>query len=228
MGYSVYFYKSAGLNNSQAFNLGIGQYAIGVVGTIGSWFLMARAGRRTLYLRGLILLFAILITIGFLGIAHPSHNVSWAVGSMILIYTFIYDFTIGPVCYSLVAEIPSTRLKAKTIVLARNFYNIAGIVTNVITPRMLNPTAWNWGPKAGFFWAGICFLMLLWTYWRLPEPKGKTYGELDVLFERGVGARRFGEVDVDQFEANHLVVVKEEGEEEEMVEVGLDENKLKI
>lgn len=218
MGYSVYFYKSAGLTNSQAFNLGLGQYALGAVGTLGSWFLMARAGRRTLYLSGLVILFTLLMIVGFLGIAHDTVPISWAVGSMILIFTFVYDFTIGPVCYSLVAEIPSTRLKAKTIVLARNFYNIAGIINNVITPRMLNPTAWNWGPKAGFFWAVVCFLMGVWTYFRLPEPKGRTYGELDILFERGVSARKFSGTEVDQFSANHLEVLNED--EEESLEKG--------
>ncbi len=63
---------------------------------------------------------------------------------MLLIFTFIYDLTVGPVCYCLVAEISSTRLRAKTIVLARNFYNIGGIIANVLSPRMLNSTEWNW------------------------------------------------------------------------------------
>jgi SP family general alpha glucoside:H+ symporter-like MFS transporter len=37
---------------------------------------------------------------------------------------------------------PSTRLRQKTVVLARNFYNLASIIGNVMTPRMLNPSAW--------------------------------------------------------------------------------------
>lgn len=56
---------------------------------------------------------------------------------------------------------------------------------------MLNPGAWNWGAKAGFFYAGTCFCCLLWAFFRLPEPKGRTYGELDILFERRVSARDF-------------------------------------
>lgn len=71
-----------------------------------------------------------------------------------------------------------------------------GIVNGVIVPYMLNPTAWNWKGKAGFFWAGMCFLCFLWTYFRLPEPKGRTYGEMDVLFERGISARKFARTDV--------------------------------
>lgn len=64
---------------------------------------------------------------------------------------------------------------------------------------MLNPTAWNWRGKAGFFWAGLAAVCLLWSYFRLPEPKGRTYGELDLLFERGVGARGFKGAEVDVF-----------------------------
>lgn len=30
--------------------------------------------------------------------------------------------------------------------------NIIGIINSVLTPYMLNPTAWDWGNYAGFFW----------------------------------------------------------------------------
>ena len=87
--------------------------------------------------------------------------------------------------------------------LARNFYNFWGIINNVWTPYMLNPTAWNWGAKTGFWWAGWCLLCLAWTYFRLPEPKGRTYGELDALFERRVSARRFHKTEADLAAAGH-------------------------
>jgi MFS transporter, SP family, general alpha glucoside:H+ symporter len=106
------------------------------------------------------------------------------------------------VCYSLVAELSSTRLKTKTVVLARNVYNISGMIPNVLTPLMLNPSAWNWGAKAGFFWAGTCGLCFIWTFFRLPEPKGRTYGELDVLFEQGVSARRFASTTVHKLDGS--------------------------
>jgi len=195
MGYSTYFYEQAGLPTVDAFDMSMAQYAIGFIGTVGSWFLMSRAGRRTLYTYGLALLTLLLLLIGLISISN-SKGASWGIGSLLLVYTFTYDITVGPVCYSLVAEIPSTRLKTKSIVLARNVYNVMGIVNGVIVPYMLNPTAWNWRGKAGFFWAGMCALCWLWTYFRLPEPRGRTYGELDILFERGVAARKFTGTDV--------------------------------
>jgi MFS transporter, SP family, general alpha glucoside:H+ symporter len=231
-GYSTQFYEQAGISTVFSFDFNMGQYALGAIGTFLSWFLMTRMGRRTLYLWGLVAACISLLIIGFVGIAPKSNTTApWVIGSMLLIFTFIYDATIGPVCYCLVAEISSTRLKSKTIVLARNFYNIVGIFNNIITPRMINPTAWDWGAKAGFFWAVSCFLCIVWTYFRLPEPKGKTYAELDVLFERKLGARKFKNAQVDPFRADTLKVrqdgvaqVKSQQSEDEKVVVTLNEN----
>jgi SP family general alpha glucoside:H+ symporter-like MFS transporter len=114
---------------------------------------MAKAGRRTLHFSGVCALFIILIIVGCLSFAKTSASL-WAIGGMLILFTFLYDFTVGPVTYSLVSELPSTRLKAKTIVLARALYNISNIVVNVLTNYQLSKTAWNWGAHTAFFWAG--------------------------------------------------------------------------
>lgn len=75
-----------------------------------------------------------------------------------------------------------------------------GIITSVLTPYMLNPSAWNWGNYTGFFWAGLCFFCIVYTYFRVPEPRGRSFAELDVLFERRVSARKFAETEVDVFD----------------------------
>ena len=97
-GYSTYFFEQAGLDVSSAFSMSLGQYGLGAVGTILSWFLMIKFGRRTLYLWGQIAMACILMIVGFLGIAPKSaEGAQWGIGAMILIYTFIYDMTVGPV-----------------------------------------------------------------------------------------------------------------------------------
>lgn len=64
---------------------------------------------------------------------------------------------------------------------------------------MINPTAWNWHNFAGFFWAGTCFLCIVFAYFCVPEPTGRTFAELDLLFERKVPARKFAQTKVDVF-----------------------------
>ncbi|CAI7664481.1 unnamed protein product [Penicillium glandicola] len=191
MGYSTVFYERAGLAVSQSFTMSLVQYAIGVVGTFSSWALMTYFGRRTLYVGGLAILAAILLVIGFVSIAPATSAISWATGSMLLVYTFVYDSTVGPVTFSLVSEIPSSRLRTKSVVLARNLYNVINLVTGIIIPYMLNVDAWNWRGKSGFFWAALCILCLVWSFFRLPEPKGRSYAELDILFENKVRTREF-------------------------------------
>lgn len=200
--YSTYFLEQAGLSSSHAYSFAMGQYAINMVGVFGAWGLMSFGiGRRTLYLAGLCGLCAMLMVMGFLGLVPQSHRDagSLATGSMMIVWALFYQLSVGTVTYSIVSELSTRRLQIKTIVLGRNLYNIVAIICNVLTPFMLNPSAWNWGNYAGFFWGGICFCCIVYSYFRLPEPQGRSFAELDVLFERGISARKFASTEVDVF-----------------------------
>jgi SP family general alpha glucoside:H+ symporter-like MFS transporter len=77
---------------------------------------------------------------------------------------------------------------------------------NVLTNYQLSSTAWGWGARSAYFWAGTCLLSLVWAYFRLPEPKGRTYEELDLLFERRVSARKFAQTSVDPYEGEAVEI----------------------
>lgn len=62
---------------------------------------------------------------------------------------FTYAITVGPVAYSIVAEISAVRLRAQTVVLARNAYQIVNIVSQILVPHQLNAESWNWQGKTG-------------------------------------------------------------------------------
>ncbi|EXJ56752.1 MFS transporter, SP family, general alpha glucoside:H+ symporter [Cladophialophora yegresii CBS 114405] len=203
-GYSTYFLEQAGLATSKSYDFALGQYGINMGGVFGAWFLMTLGvGRRALYLYGLCGLCTMLFIMGFLGLVPDSHRdaAALATGSIMLVWALCYQLTVGTVCYSLVAELSTRRLQIKTVVLGRNLYNIVGIICSVLTPYMLNPGEWDWGNYAGFFWAAICFCCIIYTYFRVPEPAGRSFAELDLLFERGVSARKFASTKVDVFDA---------------------------
>jgi SP family general alpha glucoside:H+ symporter-like MFS transporter len=203
IGQGVQFLQTAGISTNLAFSLNMVLNSMFIIGTIFSWGLLTLFGRRTLYSYGMLIMAVVLVIIGGLGFA-KSHSAIMAIGSLLIALNFIYNATLGPICYTLIGEISSTRLRQKSVVLARIAYLIMNIVCGIIVPRMLSPTSWNWGPKSGLFWAGSAGLSTLYCFLRLPETKQRSYGELDLMFEKGIPAWRFKGTKVDQFAVGHV------------------------
>lgn len=199
-GTPTYFFVQAGLPESISFRMSVGGLGIASVGTIVAWFLMGRFGRRTLYLWGLSLLTLVLFLVGILSAASgASDGSNFAQAGLMLVWLGVYYMTVGPICYAVITEVSSTRLRSKSVCLSRIVYYVAQIICNSVSPFMLNPTAGDWKGKAGFFWGGFSFVFFVWTFFRLPETKDKTFEEVDILFARGVKTRDFGRYQVDAY-----------------------------
>ncbi|CAK7199396.1 hypothetical protein SEUCBS139899_002075 [Sporothrix eucalyptigena] len=190
--YGTYFFEQAGLATADAFNMAVGFLAVGFVATVASWWVMLHVGRRTIYVYGLAVLAALQIVIGILDCVpgRPSGAI-WAESVLMIIWNGIYDLTIGPICFVLLSECSATRVRSKTIALATMAQGVLGIVMTVAIPYMINPGEANMQGKLGFFFGGLAFLCLVWAYLRVPETKGRSYEELDILFARNVPARKF-------------------------------------
>ncbi|KAI0025226.1 sugar transporter-like protein [Xylariomycetidae sp. FL0641] len=194
----TYFFTNAGLSTDQSFNLSLGAKAIAFVGTIMSWWLITYWGRRTLYVGGMGILSLTLLVVGILSVAAPEKS-AWPAGGLCVFWLFVYSLTVGPLAYSIISETSAVRLRPLSVVLARTAYQVANIISQFLYSYQVNPTEWNWSGKAGFFWGGTGFLVFVWSYFRLPEVKGRTYEELDILFADRVPARRFAATHVDPY-----------------------------
>jgi MFS transporter, SP family, general alpha glucoside:H+ symporter len=104
---------------------------------------------------------------------------------------FCYDFSVGPICFVILCEVSATKVRSKTIAVATAVQALLGIVMTVAIPYMINPDQANLRGKIGFFYGGLSALGLLWSYFRVPETRGKTYEELDIMFSRGIKTRQF-------------------------------------
>ncbi|KAF4170046.1 hypothetical protein CNMCM6936_005191 [Aspergillus lentulus] len=197
LGYSVVFLEAAGFTELQAFDVNISLSACYIIGGVICWLLFPHFGRATIYMSGLTFMFVCMVIIGGLGFAEGSKGAQLAIGILLVICTLINMVTVGPVCYPIVAETPSGRLRYKTIVIGRFVYNLTGIFSNSLTPRMIAASAWNWGAKTGLFYAGTNLLCNIWCWFRLPETKDRTFGEIDLLFHHRVHARKFKYTKVD-------------------------------
>lgn len=66
------------------------------------------------------------------------------------------------------------------------------VVRSIVTHAYVAPQ------KSGLFYAGTNLCCLVWCYFRLPETKDRTFGEIDLLFENHVPARKFKSTKVDR------------------------------
>lgn len=153
---------------------------------------MLKFGRRTLFVSGLAMLVVLQFVIGILDCipGRPSGAI-WAESSLMLIWNFFYDISIGPVCFVLLGECSATRVRSKTIAAATAAQGLLGIVMTVAIPYMINPEQANLQGKLGFFFGGLALICLIWSYFRVPETMGRTFEELDLLFDKKVPARQF-------------------------------------
>ena len=194
MNYSTYFFEQAGLAATDAFSLSLGSTAIGFTFTCISWVVLSWVGRRTIYNFGMVCSTLLLFVIGFLDIA-PNYdtnaNVRWAQAVIVLIWSAIWQMSLGPIVFVLIGEVPSTRLRGKTIAFATAMQSVTALVFTIIMPYMLNPTAANLRGKAGFLFAGLSLICCVWSYFRLPETRNRTFDEIDIMFHKKIPARKF-------------------------------------
>ena len=207
--YAVHFMELAGLDASDAFSMNLGLTAIGFIGTCISWFLLSYIGRRTMYLFGCCSLAVALFAIGAVDLAPRADNATrvaatWAQCALMLLCTFVYDLSLGPFCYVLLAEVSSARLRGFTIALATVACFVWSVVFAVVIPYAMNEDQGNWRGKMGFLFSGLAGLSAVWCFFYLPETRGRTFEELDVLFERKVDSRRFSRYKVDIVDAQDM------------------------
>jgi sugar porter (SP) family MFS transporter len=196
--YGTYFFELAGLDTDNAFYMGIGFLAVGFVGTVISWFEIVRFGRRRIYNTGLTVLMILMFVIGILdSIPGRPSGVQWAESALMLVWNFAYDLSVGPICFVIISEVSATRVRSKSIAVATAAQAVAGIVMTVAIPYMISPEQADLQGKLGYFFGGLALLCLVWSWYRLPETMGRTYDELDILFDRKVPARQFKSYNVE-------------------------------
>jgi MFS transporter, SP family, general alpha glucoside:H+ symporter len=187
-----YFFEQVGLSTDQSYDLSIGVSAATLVSTLlAIFFLVPYYPRRLIFVSGLGICAGIMLISGILASLYQTTAVSWAQGILLLVCDVFYCASIGPLTYTYLTEVPSTRLKSKTVSISIAVDAICGIITSVANPYLINPGEANLKGKSMFLWSGISIVNTIWAYFRLPETRNRTYEEIDILFENGIAARKF-------------------------------------
>lgn len=186
---STYFYQQVGLSVGQTYWLNVFGTAFALIGAVIAWvWLTPNFGRRTIFIAGFVAMTTILYLIGLL---NTIPNTGMAQALLTIVWIPLFQLSAGQLGWAIPAEVGSTRLRQKTVCLARDAYHLASVVASVIQPFCMNPDAWDLKGYTGFLWGTTALLTAIWAYFRLPETKGRSYDELDVLFARRIDARKF-------------------------------------
>ncbi|KAF4450770.1 MFS hexose transporter [Fusarium albosuccineum] len=188
--YATYYIQLAGYSTSESFKLQIVQQAISMIGNIMSWYLVDRVGRRALTFYGLLILTVILWLMGGLAKAGTTGTIKGAV-SMIMLYCWWYNVTIGATAYTVLCEVSTSRLRVKTVAIGLAAQNALNMMWSFVLPYLFNPDKANLGAQVAFIFGGLAILSLVFLWFYLPETAGRTYEELDEMFIKGVPARKF-------------------------------------
>lgn len=81
----------------------------------------------------------------------------WAQAALCFAWLLVYSLTVGPIAYAIVAETSSVSLRPLTVCLARTVYQCVNVISQVLEPYFMNPTAWNVSRKTG---VGVSLVLL--------------------------------------------------------------------
>ncbi|XP_003925144.1 solute carrier family 2, facilitated glucose transporter member 2 isoform X1 [Saimiri boliviensis] len=181
--YSTSIFQTAGISKPVYATIGVG--AVNLVFTAVSVFLVEKAGRRSLFLIGMSGMFvcAIFMSVGLVLL----NKLSWmSYVSMIAIFLFVSFFEIGPgpIPWFMVAEFFSQGPRSAALAIAA----FSNWTCNFIVALCFQYIADFCGPYVFFLFAGVLLAFTLFTFFKVPETKGKSFEEIAAEFQKKSGS----------------------------------------
>jgi len=188
---ATFFFEQAGISPSRSFQLNLINSCLQFIANACSWFLTAWFGRRTIYLWGTAINVALLFILGIVASIPTSNATNFAQAILGILISFVFAGFMGPISYTIISETSSVRLRALSTAVGRAAYYVAEIPMIYLASKLLNPTGWNLAGKCGYVWGSTACVCWIVAFFFLPELKHRSYREADILFTRGVPARKF-------------------------------------
>lgn len=181
--YSTGIFRTAGLSQPVYATIGVG--AINTIFTALSVFLVEKAGRRSLFLIGMSGMFvcAIFMSVGLVML----EKLTWmSYVSMTAIFLFVSFFEIGPgpIPWFMVAEFFSQGPRPAALAIAA----FSNWTCNFIVALCFPYIADFCGPYVFFLFAGVVLGFTLFTFFKVPETKGKSFEEIAAEFRKNRGS----------------------------------------
>ncbi|KAH7031681.1 general substrate transporter [Microdochium trichocladiopsis] len=194
--YGVLFYQKQGYTNS--FELLAGGLVVSLVVSIFTTFVVDHFGRRPLLITGGIGQAVFLLLIGAvstpLGVTRTVLNLQVA---GFYLWAIAYCLSWAPLSYVILAEASPTRLVEKTNLIATSVNVVVAFAVSLSAPYLLYEEYANLGGKVGYIYGSFALMLAVLAFFFVPEMKGRTLEEIEVLFADRVPTRKFKGTHVD-------------------------------
>ncbi|KAL4782141.1 general substrate transporter [Aspergillus varians] len=179
-----YFIQVVGMSaHSSLVCLQVG-ITLGLFANIGSIFTLAKFGRRSLTIVGLVVCTFLWTGMGIAGCFSGTVTIWYTQTTLMLIITTT-GLTTWPASYAFGAEASSLQLRAKSQGLGWLVNCLSNGILGLVLPYIFNADEGALGAKTGFVYTGFCVLALGVAWWIVPEMKDMSAMEIDCLFEGG-------------------------------------------
>lgn len=176
--YSTAIFEKAGVSEPVHATIGVG--VINTVFTLLSVALVDRAGRRTLTLIGLagMCCCAVAMTVGLV-FQRSYYWMTYLSMSAIFFFVSFFEIGPGPIPWFIVAELFSQGPRPAAIALA----GCCNWTSNFFVGMFFQYIEAFFGNYVFLLFAALLFGFTLFTYFRVPETKGKTFEEIAAVFQ---------------------------------------------
>ena len=176
--YSTGIFKDAGVQEPVYATISIG--VVNTIFTVVSVFLVERAGRKTLHLTGLggMAFCSILITISLL----LKNGYSWmsfiCIGA-ILVFVAFFEIGPGPIPWFIVAELFSQGPRPAAMAVA----GCSNWTSNFLVGQTFPLASFYLGAHVFLFFTIFLIIFWVFTFFKVPETRGRTFEEITRAFE---------------------------------------------
>ncbi|KAI0810543.1 general substrate transporter [Xylaria sp. FL0064] len=156
---------------------------VNVFSTPISFWAIEKVGRRPLFLWGSIGMTICQFVVAIVGTITHSATALSAMIAFICIFIFFFASTWGPGSWVLIGEIFLLPIRARGVALSTASNWLWNFIIGFITPYMVDKDKGNLGAKVFYIWGGLCATTIIFTWFLVPETKGLTLEQVDMMLE---------------------------------------------
>ncbi|KAH9888509.1 AmMst-1 [Cubamyces lactineus] len=184
--YGTTFFANAGIGNP--FLVTVIVNVVNLLTTVPGIWGADNLGRRPLLLGGAAVMCICAFLVSILGVTTSVHEVSpqRAVIALVCIYIAAFASTWGPLAWVITGEIFPLRVRAKAMSLSVASHWLFNWAISFAAPYLANSGTGNagLGVKVFFIWGSTCALCVVFVYFSVPETKGLSLEEVDILYQQ--------------------------------------------